>query len=350
MQNLLVLANKPFSSDFRKYLMRAAVSAGGRAAHIYFGDRLIFSKANGERSVFARDTHIGTIAHIVRGYLGDSSTVVLTGLGCTWSLLAFRLPSRIPNAIPVYDIYDDLLYDTTGVHRVAKWTLDRLWRRATHRQMILSTMLKSRYPHALHIRNASHAQGSQTQRASGTPLLVYVGSLDKRVDFSWLARLAQHDVRIDIWGRVHESFPDAETSLSELCRQHMNVAFHGAYDNDDLDNILHRYDVGLIPYKIGHVMTDYINPDKMYHYLNAGLEVIATPIPSVMAHAEFVHVTPHGSDLTVALDAVTANPKRQLWPVDDYRWDVRWEEIRQALFGAAGFRECPAFPDISELY
>ena len=45
--------------------------------------------------------------------------------------------------------------------------------------------------------------------------------------------------------------------------------------NDDLPAILGQFRVGLLPYRVGHPMTDHVNPDKLHHYLNAGLEVVA---------------------------------------------------------------------------
>ena len=331
MQNLLVLANKRFSSDFRKYLMRAAVNAGGRAAHIYFGDRLIFSKANGDQCVFARDPHIDTIAHLIRGYLGDSSTVILTGLGCTWSSLAFRLPWHLPNAVPVYDVYDDLLYDSRGMRRIGKWAIDRLWRSSSRQHIVLSKTLQTAYGKALHLDNASHLCPSGMRRSDKGRSMVYIGSVDKRVDFEWLGRIAPYATQIDIWGRVHESFPGAEYMLDALCHKFANITFRGGYDNDGLEAILSHYDIGLIPYKVHHVMTNHINPDKLYHYLNAGLEVIAAPIPSVMAHAKFVHIVSRDGDWSAAIRAAGTMSKQHQWHTDAHSWDRRWNDLRHGL-------------------
>ena len=55
MPNLLVLANKRYHTDFRKYLMRAAERAGGRAVHIYCWEQVILSRNGSEQVAFSPD-------------------------------------------------------------------------------------------------------------------------------------------------------------------------------------------------------------------------------------------------------------------------------------------------------
>ena len=38
-----------------------------------------------------------------------------------------------------------------------------------------------------------------------------------------------------------------------------------AYENDDLPAILGQFRVGLLPYRVGHPMTDHVNPEKLHH-------------------------------------------------------------------------------------
>ena len=85
------------------------------------------------------------------------------------------------------------------------------------------------------------------------------------------------------------------------------------------------------PYRVGHPMTRHVNPDKLYHYLNAGLEVLAAPIPQMQRHANNVHLITTDGPWTATLDAVVNAPRRGDWSAENNSWDRRWHELKQAV-------------------
>src|SRR6202012_5707617 len=115
-----------------------------------------------------------------------------------------------------------------------------------------------------------------------------------RVDFAWLDALAANDVTIGIFGSIHGTAPEVNAPLNALLKKRVNITFHGPYDNDDLEGLLSEFRVGLLPYRVDHPMTDHVNPDKLYHYLNAGLKVLAAPIPAARRLQRYLHlITAH---------------------------------------------------------
>lgn len=327
MPNLLILANKKYKTDFRKYLMRAAERAGARALHIYCWEEVMLSRNGGEYVWFPPDIDEGEILRLIAEYLGPGPMIVLTGLGCNESPIATRLQHALPNAIFVYDVYDDLMFNATGPELAARSLRDGVWRERCSHTIVLDAELGSRYPGAHHLDNASHLRFLPAVWKADPDRAVYVGSIDSRVDFDWLDALMAHGLSLDIYGAIHSEAPEVAPRLERFLARNPKAAFHGAYDNDDLWSILGRYRVGALPYQADHPMTRHVNPDKLYHYLNAGLEVLAAPIPQAARHARHVHLIPADGDWEKAISDVKNRPRRGDWPAAAYSWDARWKEL-----------------------
>ena len=104
---------------------------------------------------------------------------------------------------------------------------------------------------------------------------------------------------------------ETQQQLDALIERRPNVSFRGPYINDNLPAILGQFRVGLLPYRVGHLMTDHVNPDKLHHYLNAGLEVVAAPIPAARRLERYLHLVTTGGDWTTVLSEVRTNPPRR---------------------------------------
>jgi hypothetical protein len=331
MPSLLLLANKRYHTDFRKYLMRAAERAGARALHIYCWEQIILARNGSELAMFPTNADEHDVLQLVQENLGDDRLIVLTGLGGHEASLATRLQRVLENAVLVYDVFDDLLFNASGVNRAVRMLQDAIWRcRCTH-TIVLDAALKSRYPRAYHIDNASHLQPIAAVEKANPRSLVYIGSIDSRVDFAWLDALSSQGVQLAIYGRIHETAPQAAADLDRLLKRRLNVSFRGGYDNDDLWSILANFRAGVLPYHVDHPMTRHVNPDKLYHYLNAGLEVLAAPIPQALRHAAHIHLVTADGAWREALEAIVSAPRRGEWSAATYSWDQRWAELVQAV-------------------
>jgi hypothetical protein len=176
--------------------------------------------------------------------------------------------------------------------------------------------------------------------------MVYIGSIDRRVDFDWLDSLTANDLTVAIFGSVHTvNAAETQQRLDALIERRHNVSFHGPYDNDDLPTILGQFRVGLLPYRVGHPMTDHVNPDKLHHYLNAGLEVLASPIPAARRLKRYVHLTTAG-DWATALSGLQKTRLQESWPRESNSWDQRWAELLNLVLPdevARSAWQCAAF-------
>lgn len=331
MPNLLVLSNKRYHTDFRKYLMRAVERAGGSALHIYCWETIEIFRNNSELHVFTPDIAVDPVIEIIRAHLGTEPLIVLTGLGCNESGLATRLQRALRDVVTVYDVYDDLMYNSSGFELIQRSIQDAIWLSRCAETIVLDSGLLAKYPFAHHIDNASHLQPIPAVAQAAPDRAVYIGSIDDRVDFGWLAAVAARNIAIDIYGRIHPHGKTVERDLSALTARYVNVKFHGGYDNDDLWSILPNYRIGLLPYFTDHAMTRHVNPDKLYHYLNVGLEVIAAPIPQAVRYAAFVHLITTDGPWDAVLRAVGESPRRGGWSAEANSWDQRWRDLLQAV-------------------
>lgn len=331
--NLLILANTRYQRDFRKYLMAAAERAGGNALHVCARETLILSWAGAERAEYSTNSNSYGLRQMISDRLQLGPILGLTGLGATRLdeqavVLATDLHNNLCDVHWAYDVYDDFLYDAEGSDRVRRLIADAVWRCRCEHSIILDPDLRSRYPTAYHLDNASHVEHLPSVASVDASRMVYIGSIDRRVDFEWLDALASNDVTIAIVGSVHETgASDTQQQLDELIDRRRNVRFHGPYRNDDLPEILDQFRVGLLPYRVGHPMTDHVNPDKLHHYLNAGLEVVASPIPAARRLARYLHLMTTGGDWATVLSGLGTSRRGESWPREANTWDRRWAEL-----------------------
>jgi hypothetical protein len=331
--NLLIFANTRYHRDFRKYLIGAAERSGGKALHLCGRDKLILSWADAERAEYSTNCNSYGLRQIISDHLQPGPIVGLTGLGATRLdeqavVLATKLHRVLCDVHWVYDVYDDFLYNAEGSDRVRRLTADAVWRCRCQHSIILDPELRSRYPTAYHLDNASHVEHLLSVATVDARKMVYIGSIDRRVDFEWLDALAANDVTIDVFGSIHGiGAAETEPQLNGLMERRHNVSFHGPYENDDLPAILGRFRVGLLPYRVGHPMTDHVNPDKLHHYLNAGLEVVASPIRAARRLKRYLHLMTTGGDWATVLSDLGTTRLQESWPRESNTWDRRWAEL-----------------------
>jgi glycosyltransferase involved in cell wall biosynthesis len=135
----------------------------------------------------------------------------------------------------------------------------------------------------------------------GRPLLVYVGTLDTRLDLGVLARLAEElsEARIVLAG------PAGDRGHIAGLRRYANVELRPPMPRADVAGLLSIADVGLVPH-VHSRLTAGMSPLKLYEYLAAGLPVAATDLPPMRGVDERVTLVPEGGDFTAAVRAALA--------------------------------------------
>jgi glycosyltransferase involved in cell wall biosynthesis len=123
-----------------------------------------------------------------------------------------------------------------------------------------------------------HYAAARAHRAGRErPVAGYVGVVDERIDLELLAGLAE---RLPDWD-VKMVGPVFKIDEADLPRA-ANLHYPGMQPYDALPEVMGGFDVALMPFALNEA-TRSISPTKTLEYLAAGLPVVSTRVPDVVA-------------------------------------------------------------------
>jgi len=155
----------------------------------------------------------------------------------------------------------------------------------------------------------------------------YVGVIDERLDLELIGRLAATlpDWTIRIVG------PVAKIDPADLPHA-ANLEYPGMVAYDELPTVMAGFDVALMPFALNE-STRSISPTKTLEYLAAGLPVVSTRVPDVVAdYADVVHLADDGDAFAeacrkVVLDDCSARDRR----VRPLQARQEWDHIAESM-------------------
>jgi glycosyltransferase involved in cell wall biosynthesis len=150
----------------------------------------------------------------------------------------------------------------------------------------------------------------------------YVGVIDERLDLGLVAALAEWlpDWTIRMVGPVAKIDPG-------LLPRSANVEYPGLTPYAELPTVMAGLDVALMPFALNEA-TRSISPTKTLEYLAAGLPVVSTRVPDVVAdYSDVVHLADDGAQFATACRTVlghdlTARDRRVRPLQARQEWDV----------------------------
>jgi glycosyltransferase involved in cell wall biosynthesis len=144
------------------------------------------------------------------------------------------------------------------------------------------------------------------------PRLGYVGTLEDRVDWELLDRLAT--------GRPEASLvligqPQGQRSgraepwqvARHRCLGRPNVHLLGWRPQEVLARYVQAFDVCLIPYRIDHPFNQMCSPTKIMDYMGSGRPIVATALPECRLHTERFHVSESTDAFVDAVRSILAS-------------------------------------------
>lgn len=149
------------------------------------------------------------------------------------------------------------------------------------------------------VETAHFATARALRTSRDRPVAGYVGVIDERLDLDLVQRLASElpDWTLRIVGPVTKIDP------ADLPRGD-NIEYPGMTPYEDLPPVLAGFDVALMPFAL-NAATRSISPTKTLEYLAAGLPVVSTRVPDVVAdHDGVVHLADDGQSFAAACRSV----------------------------------------------
>lgn len=110
----------------------------------------------------------------------------------------------------------------------------------------------------------------------GKPIIGYSGAMAPWVDWELLKFAIQENPEFNF------VFLGALFQLNKFPLNYRNVFYLGLKPYHELPSYLHYFDIGLIPF-LQTEMTKGCNPIKLYEYYAAGIQVLGTPLPELLA-------------------------------------------------------------------
>ena len=327
---------RTYEQDFRKFLLDALRADGHEAWHVKVGRRNVLTTARGSEN-FDGIKGLIRLIHRLRGIGAHDTIVYVDTTGAIMPIRSMLLRLALCTGMWCFDAYDNLAYSHRGLRllktRLSIWMLSRL----SDVTIVLSAETLRLFPGAYHLDNAWDIPRLVRTRGECRDLVV-LSALDERFDFDFVSAVARlaPERQIVVHGFILHDNPVIERRVAGICSQHSNVTFEGRYAFDDIPQIVRSYSIGLTPYAVDTSMTEFINPDKYYLFLQAGLEVISTDIPQARRMADRVHVAHSPEDAIEIVRRIEAEPafSKNIKVATDLSWSRRAREFIEILRAA----------------
>lgn len=271
-----------------------------------------------------------------------------------WLYTPLALPVALalePDVI-VYDVMDDLASfrhaspALVTAQRAALRTADVVFAggRSLHRGVVtLGRADAHLFPSGV---EPEHYEAARLlDRRRDRPVAGYVGVIDERIDLDLVAGLA---AELPDW-EIRMVGPVTKIDTASLPRAE-NIVYTGPERYERLPDVMAGFDVALMPFALNEA-TRSISPTKTLEYLAAGLPVVSTHVPDVVADfASVVDLQAGAAGFARACRGVRAHDLRdrdtKFAPLlHAHRWDTIAERmglIIEAAFASRAVEELPA--------
>ena len=249
--------------------------------------------------------------------------------------MAMEIAQHLEPGRLVYDVMDDLA-SFAGASPGLRLRQRRLLAEAevvfTGGRSLHRSTARER-PHGTHLFasgvETAHYAAARALRQSHERLVAgYVGVFDERIDLELVRELAERlpDWCIRIVGPISTKIDQSAVPTAG------NIEYVGLTPYDALPEMMAGFDVALMPFALNEA-TRSISPTKTLEYLAAGLPVVSTRVPDVVAdYSEVVHLADDGEQFAAAcLEVVNhrrADRDRLVRPIQERQ---EWDYIAGAM-------------------
>jgi glycosyltransferase involved in cell wall biosynthesis len=166
---------------------------------------------------------------------------------------------------------------------------------------------------------------------AGHPIIGYVGTIEKRLDFELIKYLSlkNPEKSIVLIGPVWKN-----AQVDELKSQN-NIHFLGRKSYSELPYYINEFDVCIIPHKIDK-FTKSMNPLKLYEYLACGKPIVTTKVSGIEKFQELIYTAKTKEEFNEKISqALSENSKEKIESrknaVQDENWKNRVNQMLETI-------------------
>ena len=164
------------------------------------------------------------------------------------------------------------------------------------------------------------------------PIVGFYGEINHWLDLNMLAEAARKKPE---WSFVLIGRIAVEVGNIKFLTELTNVHYLGQKKFEELPAYCAAFDGALIPMKINELTLN-VNPLKLKEYLAAGVPVVSSPLPEVLAYGDAVRFATTSEELVKAVEEILKQDRKQLAPILSQRvandsWDAKVEEISKII-------------------
>lgn len=167
------------------------------------------------------------------------------------------------------------------------------------------------------------------------PLIGYLGTIECRVDFDLIAKIAREhkDKIIALCGPI---WPSVKSEIKTKLDRFNNVIFTGRVKYEDAPSYLSKFSVAIIPHKINEFIKS-TNPMKMYDYLAAGKPIVSTKGAGIEMFGDNIYSTNNPDEFCRLIDRAleedsTEKQTERRKLVAEHSWTARTNEMLKNMF------------------
>lgn len=224
-------------------------------------------------------------------------------------------------------VVNELERDLAYLSRTVFATADALYTRM--KMWNVNTALLPNAAEITHFATTDQVSVHENLLSIPEPRVGFIGGIGSWVNLQFIQEMAvlRPNVHFVMIGPVEANI--------EHTRKQPNVHFLGRQPYNELPKYLRGFAATLFAFK-DNALTQSVNPVKIYEYIAANREVIATPTHELLKFEEFVWLTPSPQNGVDALDAILRGARK----LDDARrdaflannsWESRAREVNKVL-------------------
>lgn len=227
------------------------------------------------------------------------------------------------------DVVNEMEHDLVNVSRAVFATAESLRARMATWHADVSILPNA--AELAHFASARTAEVHPLLRDIPSPRVTMVGGIGSWVDQTFLLDLAADlpDTHIVLIGPV-------ETDVSAL-QARSNIHLLGRQPYAELPRFLAGSDATLVAFRADDPVAQSVNPVKLYEYLAADKEVVATPIPELRKLSDVVWLAENGRDAASCVRRILSGERRmpdeglrQAF-IENHSWTARVQQLDEAL-------------------